>query len=403
MPSRAPRTAYIALLAAALTLSAQAEVQLLPAGEFAARDGRPGNGQTWKITDAAGTRLAAELTRMAAQSAFVFDYDHQTIRAEANGQPAPAAGWATQFVWRAGTGLFATDVTWTEAAQARIQAGEYRYVSPVITFAKADGRITGVLMAAVTNYPALLGMEPLGQALSAHLSAQFLTHDPEPTVTLIEQLIATLGLKAGACETDALSAIAALKSDANTPTKAAICASCPLMTDNKGSKAAAMSAQITTALGLKDGADVTAALAAITTLQTQAQGTDATTATTIAALQSQLATLTTAAAEAKVDEVVQAALSAGKLLPAQKAWATDLGKRDLTLLQGYVAGAPSVAALHSQTGGKAPGGTQDDGLNAEALAGKARAYQAEQLAAGVQISTAQAVMHVNKGPAPAAE
>jgi phage I-like protein len=387
MPSRAPRTAYIALLAAALSLSAQAEVQLLPAGEFAARDGRPGNGQTWKLDNAAGARLAAELTQMAAKSAFVFDYDHQTIRAEANGQPAPAAGWATQFEWRAGKGLYATDVTWTEAAQARIQSGEYRYVSPVITFAKADGRITGVLMAAVTNYPALLGMEPLGQALSAQLSAQFSTDPQEPPMKLLASLAALFALPAAATEDDALAAVTKFKTEA----------------DQARAKPVALSGQLVSALGLQAGADEKAALTAITTLQTLAKGTDTTTATTIAALQSQLATLTNAAAEAKVNEVVQAALSAGKLLPAQKAWATNLGKRDLALLQDYVAGATTVANLQSQTGGKAPGGTQDDGLDAAALAGKARAYQAEQLAAGVQISTAQAVMHVNKGPAPAAE
>jgi len=387
MPTRAPRTAYIALLAASLTLSAQAEVQLLPAGEFAARDGRPGPGQTWKLTDAAGRRIAAELTALSAQSGFVFDYDHQTIRAEANGQPAPAAGWATQFEWRTGQGLYATDVTWTEAAQARIQAGEYRYVSPVITFAKADGRITGVLMAAVTNYPALLGMEPLGQALSAQLSAQFSTDPQEPPMKLLAALAALFALPASATEDEAIAAVTKYKTEA----------------DQARAKPAALSGQLVTALGLQADATEAAALSAITTLQTQAKGADATTATTIAALQSQLATLTTAAAERQVNEVVQAALAAGKLLPAQKAWATDLGKRDLALLQGYVDGAPTVASLQTQTRGRAPEGADNTGVTAEALAGKARAYQAEQLAAGVEITTAQAVWHVNKGPAPAAD
>ena len=91
MPSRSPHRTYLALLAAALTLSAQADVQLLPAGTFSARDGRPGPGQTWKLDDATGRLLAAELTAQSARTAFLFDYDHQTIRAEANGAPAPAA------------------------------------------------------------------------------------------------------------------------------------------------------------------------------------------------------------------------------------------------------------------------------------------------------------------------
>ena len=400
MASPKHRPTYIALLAASLTLAAQDEVQLLPAGEFAARDGRPGPGKTWKLDDTSGPRLAAEMTQLAAKSAFVFDYDHQTIRSEANGQQAPAAGWATMFEWRSGVGLFATDVRWTDRAKASIQADEYRYVSSVITF-DAAGRITGVLMAAITNYPALLGMEPLAQALAAQLSAQFSTDDSEHTVTLLAALIAAFGLKADATEADALTAIAALNADANKPMKAAICSACPLM-DGKG-KTAAPSAALTSALGLQAGADEKAALTAITTLQTQAKGTDATTATTIAALQGQLATLMAQTADREVGEVVQAALSAGKLVPAQKDWAIGLGKKDLALLQGYVAGAPTVASLQSQTGGKAPAGADDPGMTAEALAGKARAYQAEQLAAGVQISTAQAVAYVNKGPAPAAQ
>jgi phage I-like protein len=382
-------------------LSASADVQLLPAGEFVARDGRPGNGKTWKLSDAAGKQMAADLTALAAKTKFLFDYDHQTIRAEANGQKAPAAGWATTFEWRAGQGLFATNVEWTKSALVAINAGEYAYVSPVIAFNQADGRVVGVQMAAITNYPALLGMEPLGQALTAQLSAQFSTDPTEPPMKLLAALAALLALPASATEDDAITAVTALKADANTPTKAAICAACPLMPDNKGSKTAAMSGEITKALGLKDGADVTAALGAITALK--AAVTDPTTATTIAALQGQLATLTQAAAEREVNEVVQAALSAGKLVPAQKDWATRQGKADLGMLKAYVDSAPVIAKLQTQTGGKDPSGGGDNELSAEALAGKAVAYQTEQAKAGITVTTAQAVLHVNKGPAPAAE
>jgi phage I-like protein len=339
MPSRSPRRTYLALLAAALTLSARADVQLLPAGEFKARDGRPGPGKTWKIDDPTGRRMAAELTAQSARTEFLFDYDHQTIRSEANGVIAPAAGWARTFAWRPGQGLYATGVSWTEAALASIELGEYRYVSPVITF-DDQGCVTGVLMAAITNYPALLGMEQLGQSLAAQLSAQFTTpttpNTPEHDVTLLEQLIAALGLKAGTTDAEALSAVIALRTAAGKP--------------------AALSGAITGALSLAATADEATALAAIQTLKTQATGADATTATTIAALQGQLATLMAQTAEREVNEVVQAALSAGKLLPAQKEWATSVGKKDLGLLKLYVAGAPTMASLQSQTGGKAPEG-----------------------------------------------
>ena len=125
---------YTALLAATLALSSAAsgQAQLLPFGEFAARDGRPGPGKTWKLTDAAGRALAAQLSTTAAKTPVVIDYEHQTLLAATNGRPAPAAGWITSATWRDGQGLFAT-VQWTAAARAAIDAREYQYISPVIT------------------------------------------------------------------------------------------------------------------------------------------------------------------------------------------------------------------------------------------------------------------------------
>lgn len=385
MVTRVPRT-YIAILAAALALSACGEVQLLPAGEFSARDGRPGPGKKWVVTDADGQRLAEKLCAQSVQTEFLFDIDHQTIRAEANGQPAPAAGWATRFEWRAGKGLFATDVRWTESALKAIEAGEYRYISPVIAFDSASGRVVGVQMAAITNFPALLGMEPIGQALSARLGAQYLPDETESSMKLLAALAALFALPASATEDDAIKAVTTFKAEA----------------DAAKAKPAALSGQVVTALGLQAGADEKAALSAITALQAKAQGADATTATTIAALQGQLATLTAQAAEREVDQVVQAALSAGKLVPAQVDWARKQGKADLSMLKAYIDSAPVIAKLQAQTGGRDPSGGGDSEHSAEALAGKALAYQAEQAKAGITVTTAQAVLHVNKGPAPAA-
>ena len=212
MPSRL----LIALLSASLSLTAAAVVQLLPAGEFAARDGRPGAGKSWTLSDAQGRQIAAALNAQSAQTRFLFDVDHQTIRAEANGQPAPAAGWATRFEWRPGQGLYALDATWTDQARGWIESGKYAYISPVITF-DAAGAVTGVLMAAITNYPALLGMD----AAVAQLNAQFLhTHHqpPETDMALLASLLAALGLPATTPETDAIAAVTALKARPLLPT-----------------------------------------------------------------------------------------------------------------------------------------------------------------------------------------
>ena len=59
MPSRL----LIALLSASLSLTAAAVVQLLPSGQFSARDGRPGPGKSWTLTDAQG-RPASEVVQL---------------------------------------------------------------------------------------------------------------------------------------------------------------------------------------------------------------------------------------------------------------------------------------------------------------------------------------------------
>lgn len=333
MPSRL----LIALLSSSLSLTAAAVVQLLPAGQFAARDGRPGPGKSWTLTDAQGRQIAAALNAQSAKTRFLFDVDHQTIRAEANGQPAPAAGWATRFEWRPGQGLYALDATWTEQARAWIESGQYAYISPVITFDDA-GAVTGVLMAAITNYPALLGMEPLGAELSARLQAQF---SPDPNLPEsrmdLAQLVALLGLATGSDAAAVLSAITTLKAKA----------------DAAPVNAAPLSAAVATALGVAPTADEATALTAITALKGGANSSTQ----VIAALQSQLAALTTKINTDEVAALVAQAMADGKLLPVQRQWATDLGNKNIADLKSYLANAPKLLpGVGGQTGGIDPSG-----------------------------------------------
>lgn len=98
------------------------------------------------------------------------DYEHQSLGgsyASPNGQ-APAAGWirelhvVTPDDAREGeiAGLWA-EVTWTEAARAKLAAREYRYISPVVIVRKDDRRVVALHSAALTNKPAIVGMTPL--------------------------------------------------------------------------------------------------------------------------------------------------------------------------------------------------------------------------------------------------
>ena len=70
--------------------------QLLPDGEFNAIDGRPHDVPSgkWKMN----AEIAARLIQRAQLRAndLVIDYEHQTLKTEENGKPAPAAGWTSR-------------------------------------------------------------------------------------------------------------------------------------------------------------------------------------------------------------------------------------------------------------------------------------------------------------------
>lgn len=351
-----------ALLASAFALGATAgEAQLLPAGEFGARDGRPGPGKKWSISDAEGLRLAAQLNTIAQQTPVVIDYEHQTQLAERNGQPAPAAGWMKSFTWRLGQGLFAS-VEWTERAKTAIEAGEYRYISPVIQFEKASGRVVGLINAALVNLPAIVGM----QAVMARLSAQFHQADHQENLMDREQLIKILGLKADATDADITAAIEALKGRPALP------------------------AGLAAALGLKTDADEATAVAALAALKT---GGDAE-RTQVAALTTQVQQLQTQLNERDLAELLDGAIEACKITPAERKSLEEIGRRDLAWLKSHLTAKQPIPGLEGQSGGHERGARGNE-TDPQELARRASAYQAEQLKLGITVTAAQAVAHVS--------
>ena len=113
------------------------------------------------IVDEESGRLVAEA--FAAQGTDLpIDYEHQTLGGEfasPSGQ-APAAGWIKSLEVVPNEGLVAT-VEWTEAAAGKLAAKEYRYLSPVALVRKGDRRLVGLHSAALTNKPAIVGMQPI--------------------------------------------------------------------------------------------------------------------------------------------------------------------------------------------------------------------------------------------------
>jgi phage I-like protein len=302
-----------ALLFATLALQAHAAVQLLPAGEFKGRDGRPGKELTWKLSDTQGQALANKLNLRHQSVDFQFDYEHQTVLAAENGQPSPASGWGTQFEWRAGDGLYVLNTQWTARAKAMIEAGEYKYLSPYITYHRTTGEVLDVLNAGLVAMPNL-DISPVASERLAQLNAASFNQEKLP----MDKLLALLGLAATATEDEAIAAVNTMKS-----------------------AHAAHAGALNTALGLAPQDDAAEAVVAIAALKAQAAGGDASTTTAMLALQSQVATLTAANNQRELQVLVDQALVQGKLIPAQKEWAMNKG---LAFVQDYLKDASPIAA-----------------------------------------------------------
>ena len=303
-------------------------LQLTPAQDFTPSDGRAMDVPAWRINAATAQRVIAAFN--AAQPP-VIDYEHQTLHKEANGQPAPAAGWMHGLRWIEGRGLFA-EAELTERARALVQSGEYRYFSPVFEYAQGSGEVTRILMGALTNHPAIAGMEAVN--LMAAASARFTTTPTTSTKEsddmneLLKKLLAALGLPEDASEEQALSAIKAL-------------------TDKP-------------------------AVAATTATPDPAQYVPV---AVVQELQTNLAALSASVHSRAVDDVIAPALGDGRLLPAEEAWARDTAKTPagLASLTSLLKVRQPIAALAStQTKGQPPAAaaaaTDTHGLTADELA-----------------------------------
>lgn len=314
-------------------------LQVTPAGEFGPSDGRPMPHPLWRIDAQSAQGVIARFSAL--RQPPVIDYEHQTLNKEKNGQPAPAAGWMRELRWLDGKGLYAV-AELTARAQAHVDAKEYLYFSPVFEFDPKTGTVLAVHMGALTNNPAIHGMDPM--SLLAAASAAFLipTHHQEPSVNpLLKAVLAALGLPDTTTETAACAALTAVG---------------PIATLQAQAHAARQ------ALALPADATGEAVIAACTGLRTSAATNVPDPAkfvpvAVVEELRTNIAALSARQLDIDLDSAIKPALADGRLLPAQEAWARDLGKSNLAALTSYLASAQPIAALTStQTRGKPPQG-----------------------------------------------
>jgi phage I-like protein len=346
MPKPKPTLQTVALSAVLVELDgAPREIKLLPDGAFrSSRDNRPTDAPAWIMNAEAAAAIIAAQGELHSQ--FLIDYDHQTLRAEHNGKPAPAAGWSGRLEWRDGDGLYATELEWTEAALAAIAAKEYRYISPLIRYTPKTGVVTHLMMASLVNYPAIDGLNDLAAA-----AAELFPSDSEdtPMDELLERLRWMLNLPITATAEEIAGELDKLKTqlagaDGNTVGLAALLTS-------KDGQIAALSAQASAA---PDPAEFVPKAA-------------------FDELQGKLASLSGESLEDKVNALIEA--NDKKILgPNDKAYLIELGRKDLAALQGaldvrqLMAGHPMAALAGMQSAGKSPPAATDAALDDAALA-----------------------------------
>jgi len=247
----------------------------------------------------------------------VIDYEHQTLK----GVQAPAAGWVKELLL--GDGGIAARVEWTPTATQYLQNKEYRYLSPVITVRKLDGKATGLHSLALTNTPAIEGMTPIVNSQTYE--------GGQDNMEFIQQIAKLLGLAEGASPEDVLQALQtcidenkALKDDEGKEKE-------PTADDVVANKA------VCELLGLKAGSateDVTAKI-----MELKGGTIDG-----VNVLE-ELRALKRQSAERDADAAVTLALKSGKITPAQKEWAREYA---LTSPKGFAAfaeKAPQIVPL----------------------------------------------------------
>ena len=310
MNTQTPKT-IIALSALLVDVSDSdslpSEIKLVPSGEFrSARDNRPVGLAAWSLDEAGALKIIANFNAL--RTDFLIDYDHQTLSAKANGQPAPAAGWGGELQWR-DDGLYAIRINWTKAALKAIADKEYRYISPVIQFDEQTGAVYGVPMAALTNYPALDNLNDLAAA-----AADLFLTQPQETIMdkneITERLFYLLNLPLTTTTEDLLAELDKLKTMISQP----------------------------------DG--TTTGLSALLSVKPEIDFAKYVPIEVVHGLNARLAQLSSTALSGELDALIMKGQADGKILgAAAEKWARDMGKGNIAALKAYLESTPAIAAL----------------------------------------------------------
>lgn len=279
-------------------------IRVLPLGEVELVDNR----EPFKVDEKSLNTMVAAFQSRGVD--LVIDYEHQSLQ----GERAPAAGWIKHLEARP-DGLWAR-VEWTLQAQEYLRSKEYRYFSPVLRLDPDTRKPLALMHLGLTNVPAIKHLPPLvakwgGSPGSPPGEAQPAVPDKERVMnarkekgTMVQKLKLLLGLA-------------------------------PEVEDGAvWSKAMEVFRDLAAALDIPGEASTSHLLGAVEALKVGAEQ--------FRGAQEELHVLKTRLAEETTARVVEEAMKAGKVSPAQRDWAVTYHRRDPEGFQAYVARAPKV-------------------------------------------------------------
>jgi phage I-like protein len=313
-------------------------LRLLPLGEVNLVDGRP----PFEVDPES---LAAMVKAFGSRGTdLVIDYEHQSLK----GGQAPAAGWIKDLEARE-DGLWA-QVEWTSKAGAYLKQREYRYFSPVLRLDPESRRPQELMNVALTNVPAIQGISPLvakwgGEALTVGNPRE------EQGVAVPEGPPAPAASQVEACKEE-VRLVEELKGRLGLA---------PEAPDRElWQKSVELFRDLAQSLSLPEEAtasQVKGGLAALMAGGEQVQ-----------ALKEELAALSARMQEETTVRVVEEAMLAGKISPAQKDWAQSYCRQDPESFKVYVDKAPRVVPVGERLNLGEEKDRESHGLTPEELA-----------------------------------
>lgn len=237
----------------------------------------------------------------------VIDYEHQTLEKT----QAPAGGWIKKLLLKS-DGIYAR-VEWTQKAKEYIANREYRYLSPVILIRKSDRKAVLLHSVALTNSPAIDGMEAIINSLKDT------NMKGAENMDVLKEIAKALGLTEVATLEEVLNAIKNIKSQQEAA---------QVVANSLNSERLKVESESLVEISLSIGQIGESQKEwAINRCMDDVEG---------------FKSFVESAYQKERDKLVEFALTSGKIAPFQKEWAEDYASKDFKGFKVFMENAPKV-------------------------------------------------------------